>query len=77
MANDPKTQNDPPADPPAEPDEETTFWAKFDERLKAGVGGAIDEKLKEFRENSNSRTGRKTLPGFIADFMFGQEPSKK
>jgi hypothetical protein len=59
------------------PDAEATFWARFDERLKAGVGSAIDEKLKEFRESSNSRTGRSTFPGFVADFMFGKATDKK
>lgn len=67
---DPKTQT---TEPTEGEDPEAGFWKKFDERLSAGVGAAIDSKLKEFRETSNSRTGRKTLPGFIADFMFGPE----
>lgn len=75
MANDPP-KTDPPADPPAD-DAEASFWAKFDEKLNAGIGAAIDKKLSEFRENSNSRTGRSTVPGLIADFMFGKDTSKK
>lgn len=75
MANDPKEPAQ--TDPPADPSPEDSFWAKFDEKLNAGIGAAIDAKLKEFRDNSNSRTGRQTLPGFVADFMFGKAPDKK
>lgn len=71
-------KTDPPEEtaPESNP-EEDAFWTRLDERIKTGVGAAIDGKLKEFRENSNSRTGRNTLPGFISDFMFGKATDKK
>jgi hypothetical protein len=62
----------------AEPDAEESFWAKLDEKVKASVNGAIDEKLEAVRQTSASRgTGRRTLPGLIADFVFPPDKSDK
>lgn len=79
MADKNPPANDQQQDPPAEetPAEEKAFWDKLDEKIQTGVGAAIESKLKEFRESSNSRTGRSTLPGFVADFMFGKATDKK
>jgi hypothetical protein len=78
MPTDPKT--DPPAaTPPADPPEderETAYWKKFDER----VSSAVDKKLGELRDSarqSQQRTGRKTIPGMLADLVWGPDPADK
>lgn len=46
------------------------FWARLDERVDAG----IERALKKYRSQApvgNSRTGRATLPGILADLVFG------
>jgi len=49
---------------------EAKFWEKFDSRLDS----FFDRKLKQARDSSASRgKGRTTLPGILADFMFGPE----
>lgn len=62
---DPKTQ-DPPKEPTPEEAEEA-FWSKFDARLN----NWFDNKVKEYRGTSAARTGRSTLPGIMADIVFG------
>lgn len=49
---------------------EESFWKKFDERIDA----AIDRKVADYRKKAGtgtSRTGRTTLPGILADLVFG------
>lgn len=53
-----------------DPNPEESFWKKFDERIDA----AIDRKVDAYRKKAgtgNSRTGRTTLPGILADLVFG------
>lgn len=67
-------------DPPKDPDDETekAFWSKLgkliDDRVDAGIGRAIEK----YRVTGSSRNGgRTTLPGIMADLMFGKPPAKK
>ena len=68
-------KTDPEKTEAPEPDAEETFWSKFDEKLKAGVSGVVDEKLQAIRQNASASRngGRKTLPSIIADFVFGPD----
>ena len=73
MADDDKTKTDPPANDDNKTDDqkaEESFWQKFDARLDEGV----DRAIKKHVGNRDSRTGgRVTVPGLIADLMFGKK----
>lgn len=74
MATDPKP-TDPPADPPKEPtpeEAENAFWDKFENRLD----GWFDKKVEKYRSTSPTRMGRTTLPGILADIVFGPPKDK-
>lgn len=52
---------------------EATFWAKLDERIDA----AIDRGVQKYARPGTSRNGgRTTLPGILANIMFGPEKSE-
>ena len=56
-----------------DPNPEESFWKKFDERIDA----AIDRKVADYRKKAGtgtSRSGRTTLPGILADLVFGPAP---
>lgn len=68
----PDDKTTPPANPPAEPtpeEAEEAYWKKFESRLDTW----FDAKVEKYRGTSSSRTGRTTLPGILADLVFGQE----
>jgi hypothetical protein len=72
VPEDPKNQSqDPPKEPTAEEQEEI-FWTKFENRLD----GWFDKKVTKYRETATSRTGRTTLPGIMANLIFGPEKDK-
>lgn len=56
-------------------DVEAKFWTKLDQRIDA----AIDRGVQKYARPAGQRTGRTTLPGMLANFMFGpeKEPEKK
>jgi len=66
---DPTKVTDPPKTDDTN-DPETDFWKKFDERIDAGVKRNL-ESYQKSRSPGSSRTGRATLPGILADFVFG------
>jgi hypothetical protein len=72
MATDSKP-TDPPADPPANDDPEAGFWAKLDERIDAGISRGIEKHVKP---GTSRNGGRTTLPGVLADLMFGKQADK-
>jgi hypothetical protein len=74
-ANDDKTTEPPEGtDPPADnKSAETSFWAKFDERLDAAIERGVTKHVpKRSPASSGPRTdGRLTLPKVLADFLGG------
>jgi hypothetical protein len=65
-----KQDPEPTPTPDPNPDElEAKYWATFESKLN----GWFDGKIKELRDTSTSRTGRTTLPGFMANLIFGPE----
>lgn len=70
---DPK-DTDPGPDPSAEDAAEKSFWEKLDARIDAGVDRAIE---KHVRNRDSRNGGRPTLPGMLADMMFGKSGDKK
>jgi hypothetical protein len=77
-----------PSQPPSEGDSqdqnpqptvtEADFWKKIDERIKAGVGGVLDEKLEKLKESfagtGTSRNGKDnvfSIPKLFAELMGG------
>lgn len=71
MAEPAKT--DPPADPGPE-DQEKAYWDKFGAEFDNRLNAWFDKKREEFRGPSTSRSGgRTTLPGILADLIFGPE----
>jgi hypothetical protein len=71
----PTPPNPEPTSNPEPAQTEEAFWKKLDERVKANLDSFYKDKLKDFQKNSSSRTGqgRTTLPGIIANIMFGPE----
>lgn len=53
--------------------EEEAFWKKFDERIDSGIKRNIDAYRKN-APTGTSRTGRTTLPGILANLVFGPAP---
>lgn len=69
----------PASDPPPEPTPEQQtekFWATSKPHLTSIMDTWFDEKIKSLRQTSSSRTGRTTLPGILADIMFGADRDK-
>lgn len=62
-----------PQEEPKEPtpeEQEEAFWSKFETRLD----GWFDKKVEKYRTNATTRgTGRSTLPGIMANLIFGPE----
>ena len=52
------------------PDPEESFWKKLDERIDEGIKRNVESYRKNARSGT-SRTGRTTLPGILADLVFG------
>jgi hypothetical protein len=73
MADD---KTDKTADPPGDDkgdDAEAGFWAKFDSRIDEG----IERNLRKHSVTGTQRTGRSTLPGMLANIMFGTDKADK
>jgi len=52
---------------------EKAFWAKMDGRIDAG----IDRALGRYKVTGQSRNGgRTTVPGMLADIMFGKQKAE-
>lgn len=54
-------------------DPEESFWKKFDERIDGAIKRNVENYRKQARTGT-SRSGRTTLPGILADFVFGPAP---
>lgn len=56
---------------------EKAFWDRLGQVIETRVDAVVEKRLKGMRDNSTgtSRTGAKraTLPGMIADLVFGPE----
>lgn len=51
-----------------------TFWKEHETRTRKILDSWLEDKTKEHKSAGTSRTGgRPTLPGIIADMMFGKE----
>lgn len=74
---DPKTNPEPPAAEPTPEEAENAFWAKHEEKTLGLLDKWFDKKREEFQGISTSRgDGRATLPGIIANIMFGPAKNK-
>lgn len=74
----PQTPETPESPEPDAAAAEAAYWKKMGETIDASVTKVVDEKLKSFlkgREGSRSEKGRTTIPGLLADFMYG--PTKQ
>ena len=72
----PEVKGETPPTPPAEPtpeEVETAYWNKMTEHLDKW----FDAKVEKYRSTSPTRMGRTTLPGILADIVFGPEKDKK
>jgi hypothetical protein len=70
VATDNSKDPTPPADPPKErtPEEvEAAYW----EKLTGHLDSWFDAKVEKYRGTSPTRMGRTTLPGILADIVFG------
>jgi hypothetical protein len=66
-------QTDPPqSDPDPEPDQEA-FWKRFQSETAKVVDARLAERDKKRVESRRSDAKRTTLPGVIADIMFGKD----
>lgn len=65
----PDPQNTDPGPSTDEEKAEQSFWEKLDARIDAGVDRAIE---KHVRNRDSRNGGRPTLPGMLADMMFGK-----
>lgn len=71
----PEDKTPPSTEPPAEPTPEQTeaaFWQKFEANLDTW----FDKKVEKYRGTSPARMGRSTLPGMLADLVFGPPKDK-
>lgn len=58
----------------SEPDQAEAFWGEHKTRTRGILDEWFEDKKKELREMGTSRTGgRTTLPGLLANIMFGPE----
>lgn len=70
---DPQQNNDPDKQEP-EKDEAEAFWTTHAEKTRGILDAWFEDKKKELRDMGTSRTGgRTTLPGMLANIMFGPE----
>jgi hypothetical protein len=75
----PATQdpNPPPPEPEKTPEQaEAEFWGKHKEHTLGVLDEWFEKKKTEFQGRSTGRTGRATLPGILADIMFGPAKEK-
>ena len=70
-----KQEPDPTPDPTPEQSEEA-FWKKHEERTLGVLDAWFEKKREEFKGRNTGRTGRTTLPGMLADIMFGPAKEK-
>lgn len=75
MADNPTPNNQPPAEPTPE-QAEAAFWAKHKEHTTGVLDEWFEKKKTEFQSRGTGRTGRATLPGILADIMFGPAKDK-
>lgn len=72
-----KQQTDPPETDPKEPQEpdQEAFWTKLREETAKVVDARLAERDRKRAENGKRRsdTKRATVPGMIADVMFGKD----
>jgi len=63
----------PPQDPPKTDETAEAFWKTHKEKTTAILDEWFDKKVEKYKGQGTSRTGgRATLPGIIADIMFGK-----
>lgn len=76
MAANPTPNPEPPAEPTPE-ETEAAFWSKHKESTLGILDEWFEKKKEELRSTGTSRgSGRATLPGIIADIMFGKASEK-
>lgn len=76
MATDSSSQQPPATDGGQDPaaDQAAQFWAEHKTRTVAILDEWFEAKVKKYQGTGTSRTGgRMSLPGLIADLMFGPE----
>jgi hypothetical protein len=66
----PDSKDQTPTDPPKEPTTEEAEKAYWD-KLTAHLDSWFDGKVEKYRTTSPTRMGRTTLPGILADLVFG------
>jgi hypothetical protein len=67
---DPQNQNGGGGDPSPE----DGFWKKLADTIDERIDAGIERGLKKHRPTGSQRTeGRTTIPGVIADIMFGKQ----
>lgn len=71
MADNPNPPAPEPSPEPTPEQQTAAFWASSKEHLSGIMDEWFDKKVKDMRATSPSRTGRTTLPGILADIMFG------
>jgi hypothetical protein len=54
-------------------DSEKKFWDEFDKRVKGHLNQFFEDKKAELTRPSAGRNGRTSLPGALANIMFGPE----
>lgn len=69
---DPKTDPPTPTEP-TQDDQEEAFWTKFEGKMDSW----FDKKVEKYRGTSTTRTGRTTLPGIMANMIFGPDKENK
>jgi hypothetical protein len=53
---------------------EDGFWKKLSDTIDERIDAGIDRGLKKYRPTGSQRTeGRTTIPGVIADIVFGKQ----
>jgi len=72
---------EPPNPPAPEPEKtpeqaEAEFWGKHKEHTLGVLDEWFEKKKTELQSRSTGRTGRTTLPGLLADIMFGPAKEK-
>lgn len=73
-STDQKDQKDQQTDAPND-DKETGFWTKLQEVVRGEVKAEFEDRVKNSKPVGTSRTGRKTIPDFLADIMWPGEKS--
>jgi hypothetical protein len=75
VADKPQDQQTEPTEPQEPETDQEAFWTRFKEETSKVVDARLAERDKQRGENAKRRsaTKRTTVPGLIADLMFGPD----